>query len=215
MNRQKFSKRRLPSIPFRVLVIGRANAGKTSILQRVCETTESPVIYRTSLNVDGTKRREKVILHPSSERGEHKIRDELVFANHEGYVFHDSRGFESGSEEELRRVQKFVMDKSQEKKLKDRLHAIWFCIPMDSERPGLDMLHFNDICPDRNEVPLVAVFTKYDAFMHMMRCKVEDDDDGAGLPAENQAQTVFENEFLSRLDEKHKYVRLEARETLR
>lgn len=59
------------------------------------------------------------------QRGEHKIRDELVFANHEGYVFHDSRGFESGSEEELRRVQKFVMDKSQEKKLKDRLHAIW------------------------------------------------------------------------------------------
>ena len=37
---------RLPVITFRVLVIGRANAGKTSILQRVCETTESPTIYR-------------------------------------------------------------------------------------------------------------------------------------------------------------------------
>ena len=33
-------------LEFRVLVIGRANAGKTSILQRVCETTESPTIYR-------------------------------------------------------------------------------------------------------------------------------------------------------------------------
>jgi GTP-binding protein EngB required for normal cell division len=32
-------------VKFRVLIIGRANAGKTSILQRVCETTESPVIY--------------------------------------------------------------------------------------------------------------------------------------------------------------------------
>jgi len=31
---------------FRVLIIGRANAGKTSILQRVCDTTESPVVYR-------------------------------------------------------------------------------------------------------------------------------------------------------------------------
>ena len=31
---------------FRVLIIGRANAGKTSILQRVCDTTESPKIYR-------------------------------------------------------------------------------------------------------------------------------------------------------------------------
>ena len=38
--------RRIPEIQFRVLIIGRANAGKTSILQRICETTESPVIYR-------------------------------------------------------------------------------------------------------------------------------------------------------------------------
>jgi GTPase SAR1 family protein len=41
---------RIPNIPwniqFRVLVIGRANAGKTSILQRVCDTTESPTVYR-------------------------------------------------------------------------------------------------------------------------------------------------------------------------
>ena len=39
-------RRRIPQIQFRVLIIGRANAGKTTILQRVCETTESPIIYR-------------------------------------------------------------------------------------------------------------------------------------------------------------------------
>ena len=38
--------RRIPDIQFRVLVIGRANAGKTSILQRVCDTTESATIYQ-------------------------------------------------------------------------------------------------------------------------------------------------------------------------
>ena len=38
--------RRIDKVRFRVLVLGRANAGKTSILQRVCETTESPKIYR-------------------------------------------------------------------------------------------------------------------------------------------------------------------------
>jgi len=36
----------VPNVKFRVLIIGRANAGKTSILQRVCDTTESPKVYR-------------------------------------------------------------------------------------------------------------------------------------------------------------------------
>ena len=36
----------IQDLKFRVLVLGRANAGKTTLLQRVCETTESPKIYR-------------------------------------------------------------------------------------------------------------------------------------------------------------------------
>jgi GTPase SAR1 family protein len=44
------TQKNLPTVPsgikFRVLIIGRANAGKTSILQRVCDTTDSPEIYR-------------------------------------------------------------------------------------------------------------------------------------------------------------------------
>ena len=46
-------RRRVPDIKFRVLIIGRANAGKTSILQRICGTTESPIICRSK---DGRKR---------------------------------------------------------------------------------------------------------------------------------------------------------------
>jgi len=30
---------------FRILIIGRANAGKTTILQRVCKTTEDPEVF--------------------------------------------------------------------------------------------------------------------------------------------------------------------------
>ena len=30
---------------FRILIIGRANAGKTTILQRLCNTTEQPKIF--------------------------------------------------------------------------------------------------------------------------------------------------------------------------
>jgi hypothetical protein len=60
------------------------------------------------------------------QRGMSNIEDEVVFTNHRGYVFHDSRGLESGSEDELKIVQDFVRHRSRERRLKDRLHAIWF-----------------------------------------------------------------------------------------
>lgn len=36
---------------FRILVIGRANAGKTTLLKRVCNTTEDPRIYNEGKNL--------------------------------------------------------------------------------------------------------------------------------------------------------------------
>ena len=62
----------------------------------------------------------------SCQRGEHTIDDELVFSNHTGYVFHDSRGIECGSTEELETLREFIRRKCAEKKLRNRLHAIWF-----------------------------------------------------------------------------------------
>jgi hypothetical protein len=103
------------------------------------------------------------------QRGEHNIEHELIFTNHDGYIFHDSRGFEAGGKKELEIVQDFVHRKSRERRLKDRLHAIWFvvvpvgihgckftrlalryCIPMDNNRPDLDLKYFERICPDKN-----------------------------------------------------------------
>ena len=53
----------LPDAPddvqFRVLIIGRANAGKTSILQRVCDTTESPEIYSIDESGDRIRARSR------------------------------------------------------------------------------------------------------------------------------------------------------------
>ena len=42
--RQKYSH-------FRILVIGRANAGKTTLLKRVCNATEDPNIYDGGKNL--------------------------------------------------------------------------------------------------------------------------------------------------------------------
>ena len=43
---------------FRILVIGRANAGKTTLLQRVCNTTEDPCIYDDDKNLVSVQRPE-------------------------------------------------------------------------------------------------------------------------------------------------------------
>ena len=148
-------RRPIPNIRFRVLIIGRANAGKTSILQRVCDTTDSPIIYRGKEEVRSPLRGPTVLSaglislptrlnltrpwmfvimvlfsvasnHGAWQRGEHRIDDELVFSNHTGYVFHDSRGIEAGSTEELRILQEFIRRKCGERRLRSKLHAIWF-----------------------------------------------------------------------------------------
>jgi hypothetical protein len=101
------------------------------------------------------------------QRSGHDIEDEIVFETHDGWIFHEPRGFESGSRDELKIVQDFVPRRWRERRLKDRLHAIWFvplsvcipnlqclhsryCVPMDNDRPSLDLRILNDICPERN-----------------------------------------------------------------
>ncbi|KAH9174376.1 hypothetical protein EDB89DRAFT_2094126 [Lactarius sanguifluus] len=188
----------LPEIEFRVLIIGRANAGKTSILQRICETTESPVINRG---------RERVTtLGPSMDRGDHTIDDELMFSNHTGYIFHDSRGVESGATEELAILQEFIKRKCGERRLKDKLHAIWYCIPMDNHRPELDLKFFHNICPDQN-VPVVVIFTKYDQFLRNVKIDLDDygdrDDDVSEV-----AKKLFQEHYLRPLGDHVRFVRL-------
>ncbi|KAN0137575.1 hypothetical protein V8E53_004626, partial [Lactarius tabidus] len=196
------TRRRFADLQFRVLVIGRANAGKTSILQRVCETTESPTIYRGD-------EEEEVTLNPSMNRGEHCIDDALVFSNHTGYVFHDSQGIEAGDEEKLEILKDFIRRKCGETRLRNKLHAIWYCIPMDDHRPGLNLRFFKDICPDQN-VPVIAVFTKYDQFLFNVEMDVLDDPDK--FPDGNVAQIAekrFQDHYLGPLGDSVRYVRLE------
>ncbi|KAN0130009.1 hypothetical protein V8E53_012163 [Lactarius tabidus] len=201
MDAAKQTLRRFSDLQFRVLVIGRANAGKTSILQRVCETTESPTIYRGNDSDDSDSELE--------ERGEHRIDDALVFSNHKGYVFHDSQGIEAGDEEKLEILKEFIRRKCGEKHLRNRLHAIWYCVPMDDHRPGLNLRFFRNVCPDQN-VPVIAVFTKYDQFLFNVEMDVSDDPDK--YPDSTVAQVAekrLQDHYLRPLGDDVRYVLLE------
>ncbi|KAF8260210.1 hypothetical protein EI94DRAFT_1689891 [Lactarius quietus] len=195
------TRRRIPKFQFRVLVVGRANAGKTSILQRVCETTEVPLFTE--------ERKRYVVQAFCQRRGEHDIDDELVFSNYQGYVFHDSRGIESGAIEELEILKAFIQRKCGEKKLRDKLHAIWYCVPMDNHRPGLDLKFYDKICPDPN-VPVIAVFTKCDQFLRNVKMDVSDYPDRyPDSNAHQVADKLFQDHYLCRLGSDVTYVLLQ------
>ncbi|KAI6094728.1 hypothetical protein EV401DRAFT_1258400 [Pisolithus croceorrhizus] len=160
---------------FRVLIIGRANAGKTTILQRVCKTTEVPQVR--------DKYGKKIGIHVqgSLERGEHDIENEIMFRSNPRYVFHDSRGFEAGRVDELKKVESFLEGRAKAPKLADRVHAIWlimaqacgmrfltfalnrYCIPMTDRARALTTAEdtFFSRC-GTSDVPVIAVFSKMD-----------------------------------------------------
>jgi len=146
---------------FRILIIGRANAGKTTILRAICNSTEDPEVY----DGDG----EKIDLSQvegTTGRGLHDIENELVFRSNDNFVFHDSQGFEAGGVEEFRRMKEFIADRAKTTFLRKRIHAIWYCIPMDKLDRAIQFSEewFFKEC-DPGNIPVVVLFTKFDALL--------------------------------------------------
>ncbi|KAL4071422.1 hypothetical protein V8B97DRAFT_2104313 [Scleroderma yunnanense] len=157
---------------FRILVIGRSNAGKTTILQRVCNTIEFPEIF----NAKGEKRAYR------------NIEDEPIFRSNPGFIFHDLRGFEGGN---------FISKRATTMKLEKQIHATRFCIPMtDYKRPILAAnKNFFQWIP---AVPVIVVLTKADA-LHLDALEQVMEDEGlTNREAKPRAQEV-EIEMLDEL----------------
>ncbi|KAJ7755403.1 hypothetical protein B0H14DRAFT_2540773 [Mycena olivaceomarginata] len=105
-------------LKFRVLILGRANAGKTTILEGLTGAT---------MGEAGIWRGWEDIAWPGPKRGLHNIDDEIRFRSRPGFVFHDSRGVEAGSATELSTIQRFVHERSlAATDLRDQLHVIWY-----------------------------------------------------------------------------------------
>ncbi|KAJ8582763.1 hypothetical protein M405DRAFT_885148 [Rhizopogon salebrosus TDB-379] len=144
---------------FRILVVGRANAGKTTLLQKVCDTTEKPEIF----DGDGNKISADVVRDSANYRYD-DIQNELVFRSIPRFVFHDSCGFEAGGADEFKKMKEFISERACTRILDQRIHAIWYCIPMDEYHRAITTAEerFFSEC-DTNNAPVIAVFTKFDA----------------------------------------------------
>ncbi|KAG1791240.1 GTP-binding protein [Suillus plorans] len=174
---------------FRILIIGRANAGKTTILQRVCDTRENPEIYDSAgEKIDPT-------VFP---RGLHDIENEMVFPSNPGFVFHDSRGFEAGGQSEFDKVKAFITRRSNKRLGFDgRIHVIWYCIPMDEDARSFTEaeVKFFTQC-DTGNIAVMVLFTKFDAlyddeFAELISKGVSRKDAEALAP--QHAKEAFEN----------------------
>ncbi|KAF7368393.1 GTP-binding protein [Mycena venus] len=121
---------------FRILVIGRRNAGKTTILKKMCNSDGSDlrIVDRYGNKVDPS------ILEPDRQRGMSDIENEITFKSNPLFVFHDSRGIEAGAEHDENSplctdsLWEFLDKRSREPRIRDQIHAVWMCIPMDNPR---------------------------------------------------------------------------------
>ncbi|KAF8452696.1 hypothetical protein L210DRAFT_3384812 [Boletus edulis BED1] len=148
---------------FRILIIGPANSGKTTILRGICDSTENPEIYDGKGNKYADTDEGAIDRY---QRGLHNVEDELIFRSNDKLIFHDSRGFEAGSKDEFLQMKNFVADRAKTVILKKRIHAILYCIPMDKHHRAIQRSEemFFDEC-DPGNVPVIVLFTKFDALL--------------------------------------------------
>jgi len=98
---------------------------------------------------------------------------------------------------------------------------------MDNARPSLDLRHFGNICPDRNgmskcnfyemrltkgtfQVPVIAVFTKFDQFKRDIRMKLEDEGRNPGTNLNEEVESIFRQHYQASLGGTLLFVRVES-----
>ncbi|KAF9507251.1 hypothetical protein BS47DRAFT_1333382 [Hydnum rufescens UP504] len=138
----------------RVLILGPANAGKTTLLERLTDSPAGAAIV--------TRKGKRITDVPRGydQRGIHNIDDEITYASNPAFVFHDSGGFEAGGVEEVQAVWQFIRKRSLASPSL-QLHAIWLCIPTDNDRP-FGFLESGFFSKSTASVPVIGIFTKLD-----------------------------------------------------
>ncbi|ESK85293.1 kinase-likeprotein [Moniliophthora roreri MCA 2997] len=141
---------------FRVLVMGRMNAGKTTIMQAMTRSSDGLFVVHDQ---DGNQINSGSILQSSAG---HSIGWEITYLSNPGFVFHNSRGVETGSRNGIEKLRDFIERRLRRVPLNEKLHVIWYCLPTDTDRPLYreEMAFFQQ---DTGDVPVIAVFTKFEA----------------------------------------------------
>jgi hypothetical protein len=101
---------------------------------------------------------------------------------------------------------------------------------MDNARPSLDLKHLANICPDRNgmsktqlyelgltsanfQVPVIAIFTKFDQFKRDVRMKMDDEGRDPGTNLNEEVEGRFREHYQAGLGGSPLFVRLESKDS--
>ncbi|KAG9022797.1 hypothetical protein FRB95_014138 [Tulasnella sp. JGI-2019a] len=181
----------------RILIIGKANAGKTTILKKICSDTDVPIVRDGHGNIIDIPES----MNPTIARGLHDIDHEITYPSRSGLVFHDTRGLEAGSASEIDAILGFIEQRARMEE-KDALHVIWYCVSCDDDRP-LGPVELQFFSKDKEGVPVIMVFTKYDAIeakaygdLRRMGCTRQ----AARREMPELAERMFQKYFMSRVN---------------
>ncbi|KAI6120780.1 hypothetical protein EDD16DRAFT_1558842 [Pisolithus croceorrhizus] len=139
---------------FRILVVGKTGAGKSSLIDRVFGTELPFRWYRPP--------------------GLQNIDEGLISKQNERVVLHCCDGFVPNGNDSCNTVKSFIMDRKNREHVKDQLHAVWLCFPVPIIEYGERLLEdgtetfWQKIASVLENIPTVVVFTKYDRLLAYM-----------------------------------------------
>jgi GTPase SAR1 family protein len=137
---------------FRVLIIGEAGVGKSSLINKVFGVAGVDVSDTT--------------------RGQASIDQEYIAPDNQHFIVHDSCGFEAADQQNLTTVRNFISGRRCKRDLKDQLHAVWLCLTIPYAGGRLLEAGVEEFLKCRKEIlgdiPLVVVFTKLDLLVNML-----------------------------------------------
>ncbi|KAG5644396.1 hypothetical protein DXG03_008563 [Asterophora parasitica] len=156
---------------FRILVIGKTGVGNINQAFGVSEA-----------------------LVEHDRRGISDIDKEILSADNDMFVLHDSLGFEPGEDRNSKIALQFIKERNRMPHIKDKLHAVWLCfeIPTAGGRvieTGAEAFLKAKVSGELGDVPVIGVFTKYDNLVNSeMWGLVSNPESSAGL--DHQALTI-------------------------
>ncbi|KAF3193743.1 hypothetical protein TWF225_009287 [Orbilia oligospora] len=127
----------------RVLVCGGQGAGKSTVINLVAD-------------------QELATVNPDIEATYHNIYQELpAQAEDKKFVFHDSQGWNSGSDAQFSIVSEFLENRRRQSDFSEQLHCIWYCIKYSQNRiEAVDRRFFDEV--NSEGVTIILVFTNCD-----------------------------------------------------